>query len=197
MGNSSKGPQATRRSRAWNGLAPASLPVPRGAGPPGSGSADASCPVRCSERGGSSRVQSRSRPAAPAAETRSRLGSLSAGGDDPRGRRKAFGPRFPRTRRPAPRLAPHASLLAETRAPDAAGRRDQARATPLGLRGADKLSHLCPEERAALGGERRRGAVAWEEQVLRESRAGPGLVRSGSRAEPELVAAGPGGGCAL
>lgn len=104
---------------------------------------------------------------------------------------------FPGPWRPAPRLAPHASLLAETRAPDAVGRRDQARATPLGLRGADKLSHLCPEERAALGGERRRGAVSWEEQVLRGSRAGPGLVRSGSRTEPELVAAGPGVGCAL
>lgn len=54
-----------------------------------------------------------------------------------------------------------------------------------------------PRSARALGGERRRSAVAWEEQVLRGSRAGPGLVRSGSRAEPELVAAGPGEGCAL
>ncbi|XP_076401197.1 uncharacterized protein LOC107402642 [Peromyscus maniculatus bairdii] len=164
-GNSSKGTLATRRSRAWNGLSPASLPAPRGAGPPRSGCADASCPVRSSEHGGSSRVQE-PRPAAPAAETCPRLGSLSAVAV-PRGDGSVrSGLCFPGPRWPGPRLAPHASLPAETRAPAAAGRRDQARATLLRLGGADRLSHLCPEERAALAGEKPQGAVAWKVQVL-------------------------------
>lgn len=64
-GNSSKGTLATRRSRAWNGLSPASLPAPRGAGPPRSGCADASCPMRSSEHGGSSRVQEPGQPLQP------------------------------------------------------------------------------------------------------------------------------------
>lgn len=194
--NSSKGTLATRRSRARDSLAPASLPTPRCAGPPGSGCArrrQQPVPTRSPAR----RLQPQKRVHGSGPYT------LVARGD--RAARSGLG--FPGPLQTAPILAPYASLLA--------GSRPQ---PPWGVAVGGAL-HQC-DSVARIGGRTcvPRSVQRWVAGsgkalfpvrsksgvgpgvgpglVRSGYRTAPGLVRSGSPADPELDTAGPGGGCA-
>lgn len=197
--NSSEGTLATRRSRARNSQAPTSLPTPRCAGPPGS---------RCARR--------REQPAPTPSPARRLKPQKRVHGSGPNARvavargdcaaRSSLGSSGPR--RPAPLLAPHASLLDESRAP----------ATVGGCDWGAGYTNVTQWER--IGGRTcvPRSVQRWVagsgkalSPVRSRSEVGPGvgpgfvrteyrgrswLVRSGSPADPVLVTAGPGGGCA-